>query len=224
MRFVDEQLDALRRGSQRTRTPTSPADCRPTCTSATFRRTTCFAAADDARRVDAGVNWPAEATGSREGWWGMSASAEAFLDQLVTWRELGYNFCTSATTTTSTSRCPTGPARRWQSTPRTAVSTFTRWPSSLPAPTHDPLWNAAQSQLRTRRAGMHNYLRMLWGKKILEWTPTPRGSAGDHDRPERPLRRRRPRPELVLAASAGCWGATIAPGAPSGQSSAKSAT
>ena len=20
---------------------------------------------------------------------------------------------------------------------------------------------------------MHNYLRMLWGKKILEWTPTP---------------------------------------------------
>ena len=33
------------------------------------------------------------ASGSREGWWGLSRSAEAFLDQLVTWRELGYNMC-----------------------------------------------------------------------------------------------------------------------------------
>ena len=30
--------------------------------------------------------------GAREGWWNMSPSAEAFLDQLVTWREVGYNF------------------------------------------------------------------------------------------------------------------------------------
>ncbi|NLE38913.1 MAG: deoxyribodipyrimidine photolyase, partial [Pirellulaceae bacterium] len=33
-----------------------------------------------------------KADGSREGWWGMGESAEAFLDQLVTWRELGVNF------------------------------------------------------------------------------------------------------------------------------------
>ncbi|HSH71132.1 MAG TPA: hypothetical protein VK997_14520, partial [Deferrisomatales bacterium] len=39
--------------------------------------------------------------------------------------------------------------------------------------THDPLWNAAQRQLVTE-GRIHNYLRMLWGKKILEWTPTPR--------------------------------------------------
>ena len=32
-------------------------------------------------------------SGSREGWWGMSDAAEGFLDELVTWRELGYNFC-----------------------------------------------------------------------------------------------------------------------------------
>lgn len=37
---------------------------------------------------------------------------------------------------------------------------------------HDPLWNAAQSQL-LRKGRIHNYLRMLWGKKILEWTPSP---------------------------------------------------
>ncbi len=40
------------------------------------------------------------------------------------------------------------------------------------AATHDPLWNAAQRQLR-REGRVHNYLRMLWGKKILEWSATP---------------------------------------------------
>jgi deoxyribodipyrimidine photo-lyase len=40
------------------------------------------------------------------------------------------------------------------------------------ARTHDALWNAAQGQL-LREGRMHNYLRMLWGKKILEWTASP---------------------------------------------------
>ncbi len=35
----------------------------------------------------------AKATGSREGWWGLPAGPEAFLDELITWRELGYGFC-----------------------------------------------------------------------------------------------------------------------------------
>ena len=34
---------------------------------------------------------PSKATGSREGWWGVSPAAEAFLDELITWRELGFN-------------------------------------------------------------------------------------------------------------------------------------
>ena len=34
------------------------------------------------------------------------------------------------------------------------------------------LWNAAQRQLR-EEGRIHNYLRMLWGKKILEWSSTP---------------------------------------------------
>jgi hypothetical protein len=32
------------------------------------------------------------ATGSREGWWNMSSAADVFLDEIITWRELGYNF------------------------------------------------------------------------------------------------------------------------------------
>jgi deoxyribodipyrimidine photo-lyase len=30
--------------------------------------------------------------GAREGWWNMSPAAEGFLDELITWREVGYNF------------------------------------------------------------------------------------------------------------------------------------
>lgn len=42
--------------------------------------------------------------------------------------------------------------------------------------TYDPIWNAAQRQLR-EDGTIHNYLRMLWGKRILEWTPGPREAA-----------------------------------------------
>ncbi|MFM7594356.1 MAG: deoxyribodipyrimidine photolyase, partial [Isosphaeraceae bacterium] len=38
------------------------------------------------------------------------------------------------------------------------------------AQTHDPLWNAAQKEM-VLSGRMHNYLRMYWAKKILEWTP-----------------------------------------------------
>ncbi len=40
------------------------------------------------------------------------------------------------------------------------------------AATHDPYWNAAQVEL-LRTGRMHSYMRMYWGKKILEWTPDP---------------------------------------------------
>jgi deoxyribodipyrimidine photo-lyase len=38
------------------------------------------------------------------------------------------------------------------------------------AQTHDALWNAAQQQM-LHLGWMHNYMRMYWAKKILEWTP-----------------------------------------------------
>ena len=40
------------------------------------------------------------------------------------------------------------------------------------ADTHDPLWNAAQNQMR-QKGKMHGYMRMYWAKKILEWSPNP---------------------------------------------------
>ena len=40
------------------------------------------------------------------------------------------------------------------------------------AETHDSLWNAAQMQM-VNTGWMHNYVRMYWGKELLEWSPSP---------------------------------------------------
>lgn len=40
------------------------------------------------------------------------------------------------------------------------------------AETHDPYWNAAMREMKAT-GFMHNYMRMYWGKKILEWRNTP---------------------------------------------------
>jgi deoxyribodipyrimidine photo-lyase len=111
-------------------------------------------------------------TGSREGWWGVRPPVEAFLDQLITWREVGLNAAAHL------------PAyETYESPPEWALRTLRKharddrtWTYTLGdfagARTHDPLWNAAQRQL-VREGRMHNYMRMLWGKKILEWSATP---------------------------------------------------
>jgi deoxyribodipyrimidine photo-lyase len=40
------------------------------------------------------------------------------------------------------------------------------------AETHDPFWNAAQKEM-VIVGKMHGYMRMYWGKKIIEWTKSP---------------------------------------------------
>jgi deoxyribodipyrimidine photo-lyase len=111
-------------------------------------------------------------TGSSRGWWGTSEPAESFLDELITWRELGYNMCSKRSD-----------YDRYSSLPDWAQETLAEHADDrreftytldefAEGRTHDPLWNAAQVQL-VREGRMHNYLRMLWGKKILEWSPTP---------------------------------------------------
>jgi deoxyribodipyrimidine photo-lyase len=41
------------------------------------------------------------------------------------------------------------------------------------AATHDAYWNAAQKEM-VLTGKMHGYMRMYWGKKILEWSASPR--------------------------------------------------
>lgn len=113
------------------------------------------------------------ANGSREGWWNMSADADAFLDELITWREVGYNFCSHREDYGRFESLPEWAQKTLQKhagDERPHLYTLEQFES---AATHDPLWNAAQTQL-VREGRIHNYLRMLWGKKILEWAPSAR--------------------------------------------------
>lgn len=113
-----------------------------------------------------------EATGKRVGWWGMSEGAEAFLDQLIVWRELGFNMHSKAAGCDRLDSLPSWAYRELSmhaSDPRPYSYSLDDFES---ARTHDPVWNAAQRQLLAE-GRIHNYLRMLWGKKILEWSASP---------------------------------------------------
>jgi deoxyribodipyrimidine photo-lyase len=127
-----------------------------------------------ARREGWSIEKLGKASGRKEGWWGMSPAAEAYLDELVTWRELGFNFCV---------RRPDD-YDRYESLPGWAKATLEAHLGDPrehvyaveeleQARTHDPLWNAAQRQM-VREGWFHNTMRMLWGKKILEWSAHPR--------------------------------------------------
>ena len=113
-----------------------------------------------------------KANGSSSGWWGTSETAESFLDELITWREVGYNMCALR-----------DDYDQYESLPDWAKETLKEHASDKRehvydleqfehGDTHDELWNAAQNQI-VREGRMHNYLRMLWGKKILEWSKSP---------------------------------------------------
>jgi len=111
--------------------------------------------------------------GSRAGWWNMSGNAEAFMDELITWRELGYNFCAHREDYDQFESLPAWALKTLKVHGRDQREHVYTLEQFELAKTHDPLWNAAQTQL-VSEGRMHNYLRMLWGKKILEWSPTPK--------------------------------------------------
>ncbi|MEM7558992.1 MAG: deoxyribodipyrimidine photolyase, partial [Planctomycetota bacterium] len=97
--------------------------------------------------------------------------AEAFIDQLCTWREIGFNMCWREPNYEQLDSLPD-----WtQKTIKEHAGDEREYVYSLEqfenAETHDEIWNAAQRQL-VREGRIHNYLRMLWGKKILHWTPS----------------------------------------------------
>jgi len=111
-------------------------------------------------------------SGARGGWWGMGEAAEAFLDELVTWREVSLN---------TSFRRPGH--REFASLPAWARDTLQSHAGD-PRPrlypradleagaTGDRLWDAAQGEL-VRDGVIHNAVRMLWGKRIIEWTASP---------------------------------------------------
>jgi deoxyribodipyrimidine photo-lyase len=95
---------------------------------------------------------------------------ERFLEQLIGWRELAVLFVRHEPNYDHW-ECAAPWARKTllehAGDPRPYRYSFEQLER---ARTHDELWNAAQLQM-TATGWMHNYMRMYWAKKILEWAP-----------------------------------------------------
>jgi deoxyribodipyrimidine photo-lyase len=103
---------------------------------------------------------------------GLGEAQEAYLEELIIRRELAMNFahynpkydafaCLPQWARTS--------LKQHQKDPRQSIYTRSQLEN---ANTHDPYWNAAMQEMKIT-GFMHNYMRMYWGKKILEWSRTP---------------------------------------------------
>lgn len=115
-----------------------------------------------------------ELAGRRRGFFSDDADVDAFLDETITWRDLGYHWhrhrgddVKSLATALpgwamETLSAHAGDERR----PLYAAEQLEE------GATDDPIWNAAQREL-VATGTIYNYLRMLWGKKVIEWTATP---------------------------------------------------
>jgi deoxyribodipyrimidine photo-lyase len=102
----------------------------------------------------------------------LNAAKDSYLEELVVRRELAMNFA-FYTSKYDAYACIPGWAQKTladhQDDQRETVYTRRQLEN---ADTHDPYWNA--SMLEMKHTGfMHNYMRMYWGKKILEWSTTP---------------------------------------------------
>jgi deoxyribodipyrimidine photo-lyase len=100
---------------------------------------------------------------------GVSPKAkQAYLEQLIIRRELSFNFMHYNSYCYSYRACPA-----WARTTLQAHRKDRRPVIYSLKQLETAYWNAAmQEMLLTGK--MHNYMRMYWGKKILEWTRSPK--------------------------------------------------
>jgi deoxyribodipyrimidine photo-lyase len=110
--------------------------------------------------------------GSRSGFWGMTEGAEAWLDQVFVWRELGFQYCHYEPRFDRFETLPPWALKTLRDHAEDERPFIYDLEQFEDAQTHDPLWNAAQNQLRGS-GRIHNYLRMLWGKIVLQNSASP---------------------------------------------------
>lgn len=99
------------------------------------------------------------------------ASKDAFIEELIVRRELSFNFTHQNAQYDSLSSLPA-----WvHKTMREHADDERQFTYSLEqleaGETHDELWNAAQREM-VATGEMHNYVRMLWGKNVIAWSPS----------------------------------------------------
>ena len=99
-------------------------------------------------------------------------SRESYLEELIVRRELSMNFCEFNSSYDSYEALPSWAQktlREHRTNGRSHIYSLLQLEN---AKTHDVYWNAAQAEM-LKTGKMHNYMRMYWGKKILQWSRTP---------------------------------------------------
>lgn len=94
----------------------------------------------------------------------------AFLEELIVRRELAFNFCTFQPHFDSLAGLPDWARKSLAEHDGDARSGVWSFESIEQARTPDPVWNLAQRELLLT-GKIHGYIRMLWGKKIIEHSP-----------------------------------------------------
>jgi len=108
--------------------------------------------------------------GSTGGFFNGDPNIDSFLDEIITWREVGFHFAHHRDDYDQLESLPDWILKtmdKHRDDPREHIYSYDELAQ---AKTNDEIWNAAQTQLREEGI-IHNYLRMLWGKKVIEWTP-----------------------------------------------------
>ena len=95
-----------------------------------------------------------------------------FLEQLIVRRELAMNFVWFTPDYDRFSCLPDWAKLTLKNHAKDKRETLYTREELEQSQTHDPYWNAAMTEMRVT-GFMHNYMRMYWGKKVLEWSPSP---------------------------------------------------
>ncbi|RHX84628.1 deoxyribodipyrimidine photolyase [Leptospira stimsonii] len=119
---------------------------------------------------DPGIIIP-ENKNKREGYFHPDENVNSFLDELITWRDVGFlMFWKEPSFRKDLSILPDWIQKNLDFHKKDKRPFLYSKEELEKAKTHDVIWNAAQKEL-VLSGTMHNYLRMLWGKKVIEWTP-----------------------------------------------------
>lgn len=101
-----------------------------------------------------------------------SLGKEAFLEELIVRRELSINFVFYNEHYDSLDGLPLWAKRTLKAHQKDRRPYLYTLEELERGETHDPYWNAAQKEM-ILTGKMHGYMRMYWGKKILEWVKKP---------------------------------------------------
>jgi deoxyribodipyrimidine photo-lyase len=107
-----------------------------------------------------------------------AADRDSLLEELIVRRELAFNYAQFKPDYDSFEGLPNWAKLTLAKHENDKRETIYSREQLEEAQTHDPNWNAAQREM-TSTGFMHNYMRMYWGKKILEWKQTPQEAFAD---------------------------------------------